>query len=76
MSFFFIVEEHEAAINGWLSDMKEKAGEVLMEESVIHIKEEYSTWDWILEGMLERAGFRIKRTESVMPNTMAYICVK
>lgn len=54
--------------------MREKAGEAMMEESAVHIKEEYSTWDWIIEGMIERAGFQIMQRVSEMPNTKAYIC--
>lgn len=64
------------SINGWLSGMREKAGKAMMEESVIHVKEEYSTWVWILEGMLERAGFQITQRASAMPNTKAYVCVR
>ena len=48
----------------------------MMEESLVHIKKEYSTWDWILETMLERVGFKIMHKVEVMPNTKAYICLK
>ena len=54
----------------------EKAGKKMMEESLVHVKEEYSTWDWILETMLERVGFKIMHTVEDMANTKAYICLK
>jgi SAM-dependent methyltransferase len=42
-----------------------------------HIREEYSTFSWLLEPMLERCGFRIQQAEySVSRTYAAYICVK
>ena len=29
------------------------------EENVTHVRDEHSTFNWVLEGMLERAGFRL-----------------
>ncbi|WP_319559721.1 methyltransferase domain-containing protein [Marispirochaeta sp.] len=74
--FSFPVEEHKENISKWLDVMEEKAGKHMMEESLVHVKEEYSTWDWILEKMLEKTGFKIVNTVGEIPNTRAYICLK
>lgn len=74
--FTFPVEKHEEFISNWLSIMKEKAGEKMMEESVIHVRDEFSTYDWILEKMIELTGFKIMHVAEEMPNTKAYICIK
>ncbi|MFY1692314.1 class I SAM-dependent methyltransferase [Plantactinospora sp. WMMB782] len=47
-------------------------------ELATHIRTEYSTFNWLLEPMLERAGFRIvEATPSRDPATYAgYVCVR
>jgi putative AdoMet-dependent methyltransferase len=74
--FSFPVEQHQEYISNWLKIMEEKAGKHMMEESLIHVKEEYSTWDWILETMLEKSGFQIMHKVEEISNTKAYICLK
>jgi hypothetical protein len=55
----------------------EKAAEKKMRnESVVHIRDEYSTWDWIMSGMLKSAGFEIETEENPAPNQKIYICSK
>ena len=42
-----------------------------------HLREEYSTFSWLLEPMLERAGFAIRRTEYSASRVYAtYVCVR
>jgi len=42
-----------------------------------HVREEYSTFTWLLEPALERCGFRIERVDDVGSKTYAaYVCVK
>jgi hypothetical protein len=41
--------------------------------TIEHIKKEYSTLDWVLEGMLERAGLLILRKE-VSGFLTSYLC--
>ncbi len=56
--FSFPVEEYDYKIDNWIDTMKEKVGLNFAEEAQIHIKEEYSTFDWILEEMLNKSGFK------------------
>ena len=69
--------EHRAAFDQWVSSTEADLGKEFADETVIHIRDEYSTCDWILEGMLERSGFTIKakRTLKTMPGT-TYICIR
>lgn len=41
-----------------------------------HVKNEYSTLDWIMQGMIERAGFDIIRTEHKHGFFGLYLCAK
>jgi len=44
--------------------------------AVGHIKKEFSTLDWIMEGLLQRAGFDILKTESAHESLVIYHCRK
>jgi len=62
---FDIVFPSEAAdledqINAWVRSTALQSGPERSAEAEIHIREEYSTYDWIMEGLLERAGFEIE----------------
>lgn len=45
-------------------------------ETKLHIKEEFSTFDWILRGMIERAGFQIVHKNEDDQLSTEYICRK
>ncbi len=55
--FSFPIEEYDSKIDSWIDNMKEKMGKDFAEEAKMHIKEEYSTFDWIMEEMLHKSGF-------------------
>ena len=42
----------------------------------LDVRDEFSTWDWVMSGMLERAGFRIEQSLNTMPQMREYICSK
>ena len=43
----------------------------------MHVREEYSTYSWVLEPMLERVGFDIVQREHSSSRTFAaYVCVR
>jgi ubiquinone/menaquinone biosynthesis C-methylase UbiE len=74
--FHFPPEEYEEKINGLISHFAKIAGPKFREEVETHIRDEYSTFNWIMEGMLERAGFVIDKV--VAPDGMLteYFCRK
>lgn len=74
--FDFDPRTYREAVDSWLSGMKELAGRQMADEAVVHLRDEFSTWEWIMTGMLERAGFRIDSNLETMANVRAYICSK
>lgn len=56
--FSFPIEEYDYKIDNWIETMKEKVGIKFAKEAQMHIKEEYSTFDWIIEEMLHKSGFK------------------
>jgi putative AdoMet-dependent methyltransferase len=63
-------------IDQWIDVITRKAGEKLGGEAVVHVRDEYSTYDWILEGMLRHAGFQIDVAEYAPGFQTTYICSK
>lgn len=41
-----------------------------------HIRDEYSTIDWIMEGLISRAGFRIEKIDYHLGMFATYLCTK
>ncbi|MGH2344809.1 MAG: class I SAM-dependent methyltransferase, partial [Chloroflexota bacterium] len=62
--FSFEPDETERAIEPWLAGAAERP-EVgwTRSEYETHLREEYSTFSWLLEPMLEHAGFEIRQAE-------------
>ena len=57
-----IIEEHQALENiaALIEKLAKAGGNFLREDSEAHFKEEFSTYDWVMDGLLSRAGFEIK----------------
>lgn len=76
--FSFDAREAEQTIETWLENAAERP-ELGWTRSEIEkdIREEYITFDWLLEPMLERAGFGIQATNHDASQVFsAYTCVK
>ena len=56
--------------------MGNKVLDELRDEIAAHVREEYSTYDWIIDGLLERAGFEIRSREIVEGVLGRYVCEK
>jgi len=74
--FGFEPRVYQEAIGAWLDGMRELAGPRMADESVVHVRDEFSTWEWVMAGMLERAGFCIEECLDTMPQMRTYICSK
>lgn len=74
--FSFNPLDYEKNINDWIDSMRATAGDKTADEMIIHVKDEYSTWEWIMSGMLEKAGFSIDSNTEIMNNVRVYICTK
>ncbi len=74
--FAFDIDGYAAELSDWVSVMARSGTPAMAQETVVHIRDEYSTFDWVIEGMLTRAGFSIGEKHSDFPRTIAYICVR
>ncbi len=76
--FSFEPSEAEQVIENWLSNASETS-ELgwTRAELETHLREEYSTFSWLLEPMIERAGFTIQDAQHAPSRLYStYICVK
>jgi putative AdoMet-dependent methyltransferase len=70
-----MIHDYDSYFNNIITDLKKSAGDEIANETEIHIREEFSTLDWIMEGLLKSAGFCI---ESVKCDGFlaGYLCKK
>lgn len=59
-----------------LEELAKEHSNDFLEETKVHIRDEYSTFDWILEGLIERAGFTIEKSETEDVLASEYVCRK
>jgi putative AdoMet-dependent methyltransferase len=74
--FGFAPAEYKSVIDNWISYFELKAGKEFRKEAETHIRDEFSTFGWILEGMLGKAGFHIEKSRTVDGFTTEYCCKK
>jgi len=74
--FTFEPQNYEIIIENLIKNMHNAAGDSMANETEIHIKEEFSTYDWIMEGFFEKTGFSIDLKEIESENYVSYICSK
>jgi putative AdoMet-dependent methyltransferase len=75
--FSFPVTEHRGEIDTWIARMAKPQGEgFTAADFATHVRDEHSTYDWILEGLIERAGFRIDRKDRWDAIYADYTCTK
>lgn len=58
------INDYESYFQSFIEGIRASAGDKVADETILHIKEEYSTFDWILEGMIERAGLKIIKKDN------------
>jgi ubiquinone/menaquinone biosynthesis C-methylase UbiE len=74
--FAFEPGEAGGAIETWLAGAPEDAAEGwTRSELEEHVREEHSTFTWLLEPMLERTGFAIRDADYRGTTYAAYVCV-
>jgi ubiquinone/menaquinone biosynthesis C-methylase UbiE len=75
--FSFPLAEHRREIDAWIARMAKPQGAgFTAAEFATHVRDEHSTYDWILEGLIERAGFRIDRKDRWDAIYADYACTK
>ena len=73
VTFSFPAAEYERGIGAWLERMPRVSG-YSREEFETHVREEHSTFAWVLDGMLDRAGFEILEARRPQPEYAEWIC--
>lgn len=68
------IDEISAKIEAWINNMKNVDAD-LHQEAITHVKKEYSTFSWVIEGMLGQAGFKYQKLFDA-DNFMAYLGTK
>jgi putative AdoMet-dependent methyltransferase len=74
--FSFSVDDYKSRIDRWVKFTAEKVGPTFAEEAKTHVREEYSTFGWIMEGLLKRAGFAIETADYKNDFMVAYLCTR
>ena len=67
------IEKH---VDGYIDGYEQKAGMDMKKEVETHIQNEFSTFDWIIKGMLERAGFEVIRDHTFDGFSTEFFCRK
>lgn len=73
--FTFAPGQYGEALDEMVRVMGERGGEWLATSMARHIREEFSTFDWVIEGMLRRAGFRIDLVDH-RDGLALYLCTR
>jgi len=69
--------EHRREIEAWIARMARPSGDgFTVADFATHVRDEYSTYDWIIVGLLERTGFRIDRKMRWDAAYTDYLCSK
>ena len=74
--FQFDPADYATRIDAWIGGLAQVAGDTFRRDVEAHIRSEYSTFDWILRGLLERAGFAVEKSRSDDGFMSEYVCRK
>jgi len=62
--------------SAFIDTLAKKGGESMKKDVEKHFKDEFSTYDWVLDGLLIRAGFTIRSKHIDGGVLGTYLCVK
>lgn len=75
--FSFAPTEYQTRIDAWIKRVAKPPSEGWSASDFeTHVREEHSTFGWIIEGMLKRAGFEIVEADYFAPEYAQYVCTK
>lgn len=74
--FSFNPDNYQSFFDQWIDGLRREAGEEMALDTEISIKDEYYTLDWIMEGLLIRAGFDIIEKDYADGFMAVYLCEK
>jgi ubiquinone/menaquinone biosynthesis C-methylase UbiE len=74
-----VILEHATAIENistFIQKQEAAGGDFLREDAEGHFRDEYSTYDWVMDGLLSRAGFTIESKQMDGGVMGTYLCIK
>ncbi|MBN2354161.1 MAG: class I SAM-dependent methyltransferase [Spirochaetales bacterium] len=71
--FSFPPDEYEKHLEDEATQIRRLTDNAFADEAYVHYRDEFSTYDWILEGMLDRAGFTIEKKTIHSPTRITYM---
>lgn len=74
--FSFDSDHYQAFFDRWIEGIRTAAGEEMARDTEMSIRDEYYTCDWVMEGLLARAGFTIEKAEYTEGFMAVYLCEK
>jgi len=74
--FSFDYHEYEKHFDAWSKMFTASTGEEFARAATRHLSHEYSTFSWVMEGILERAGFEIESENHEKGMLAKYVCIK
>jgi putative AdoMet-dependent methyltransferase len=69
-------DDYTDSFDNWIESFEKNVGPAFAKEGETHIRDEFSTYDWIMEGMLKRSGFSIVSIQQPAEFQYGYICRK
>ena len=63
-------------IGAFIDKLATAGGKLLREDAEKHLRDEYSTYDWMMDGFWSRAGFTIKSKHMDDGVLGTYICTR
>lgn len=74
--YSFDVDRYQEFFQTWVSGISKAAGEEMAADTTMAIRDEFSTCDWIMEGLIRRAGFIIDTISYHDGFLAVYVCRK
>jgi ubiquinone/menaquinone biosynthesis C-methylase UbiE len=74
--FSFPPTEYQTAISEWIEQVAKPEGRGwTVEDFEMHVRDEHSTFTWIIEAMLTRSGLKIVEANYQSPTYAEYLCM-
>jgi putative AdoMet-dependent methyltransferase len=70
------IENYDFFFDGIIESVKNSSAAEFTKEYIVHIREEFSTLDWIMEDLLKKAGFTILEANTENEIIYNYLCSK
>ena len=74
--YSFKVDNYNIFFNNLIEKIKESAGEIIAQDKANGIRNEFPTFDWVMEELLEKAGFCINKADYYDDFIAVYMCTK